>query len=202
MKQRHRSSPIPFIALAAVLVLAALDVQAIPCSAGSVTPPSPSAPCQDGLDNNDFVSNPLTVNTENFFGFNDWVYLEKQNADGGSLETMVDVGWTVMPTTSWPSDTGTWSFNASVWDTYEDVMIVLKSGNNNGTFFSGYLLDNVAMDIAGFWDTGDKDISHLSIYARGDAPPMGGDVPEPATVALIAAGLLLGARRRHLRHLI
>lgn len=183
---------------AVVLALAAVGAQAIPCSAGSVTPPSPSAPCQDGIDNNDFVSNPLTVNTENFFGFNDWVYLEKQNADGGALETNIDVGWTVMPTGgNWPSDTGSWSFNASTWDTYEDVMIVLKSGNNNGTFFSGYLLDNVAMDIAGFWDTGDKDISHLSIYARGDGDgPSGGTVPEPATLGLIATGLLLGARRK------
>ena len=195
MNIRRIPNLIPLLALAVSLVLVTVDAQAIPCAAGSVTPPSPSAPCQDGLNNNDFVSDPLTVNTENFFGFNDWIYLEKQNADGGSLETNIDVGWTVMPTPSWPSDTGTWEFDAAVWDTYEDVMIVLKSGNNNGTFFSGYLLDNVAMDIAGFWDTGDKDISHLSIYARGDAPS-GGTIPEPATTALIAAGLLLAARRR------
>jgi hypothetical protein len=199
MNIRRQRNLTPLLALVALLAAAAFDAQAIPCSAGSVTPPAPSATCQDGLDNNDFVSNPLTVNTENFFGFNDWVYLQKQNADGGALETMVDVGWTVMPTGSWPSDTGTWEFNASVWDTYEDVMIVLKSGNNSGTFFSGYLLDNVAMDIAGFWDTGDKDISHLSIYARGDDGPSGGTVPEPATTALIASGLLLGARRRRKR---
>lgn len=196
MKIQRNSNLIPLFAISALLAATAFDVQAIPCSAGSVTPPNPSAQCQDGLDNNDFVSNPLTVNTENFFTFNDWVYLEKQNADGGPLETMVDVGWTVMPTPTWPSDTGTWAFDASVWDTYEDVMIVLKSGNNSGTFFSGYLLDNVAMDIAGFWDTGDKDISHLSIYARGDSDgPSGGTIPEPATTALIAAGLLLAARR-------
>lgn len=195
MNIRRIPNLIPLFALAVSLVLVTVDAQAIPCAAGSVTPPSPSAPCQDGLNNNDFVSDPLTVNTENFFGFNDWIYLEKQNADGGTLETNVDVGWTVMPTTSWPSKTGTWEFDAAVWDTYEDVMIVLKSGNSSGTFFSGYLLDNVAMDIAGFWDTGAKDISHLSIYARGDTPS-GGTIPEPATTALIAAGLLLAARQR------
>lgn len=156
---------------------------AVPCSLGSV---SGSVKCQDGLANNDQF-NPLTVNTEKFFGYDDWIWLEKD--DEGTKETNFNAEWTVTPDGGWASDTGEWSFSSLVWTTFEDVMIVVKNGNNTDndieTYFSGYLLDNVLQPTSGTWDTGDKDLSHLTLYARGETP-----IPEPGTLLLLGTGLM------------
>jgi hypothetical protein len=161
---------------------------AVPCSQGGVYG---MINCQDGMDNNDKVSMPLTVNTENFFGFDDWQYLQKYDIDDG-LETILDYGWTVTGS----GQTGIWTFDSSVWADFSDVMIVVKNGRNSPTnvYFSGYLLGlvNDIMPVTGSWDTGDKDLSHLTLYARatgnGDngTPP----VPEPGTILLLGTGLV------------
>lgn len=174
---------------ALMLMVASLGVAwAIPCGAGDV---SGATACQNGIGNNDFLSDPLAVNAQSFFGFTDWAYLQKQNTPG-SLETNINYGLTVSPLTG--TQTGTWSFNPALWDGYTDVMILLKSGKNkvNGVdyFFSGYLLDKVLMPTSGTWDTGDKDLSHLTLYARllkPDNPPP--PVPEPGTLLLLGSGL-------------
>ena len=161
---------------AGFVLLISNTAAAIPCGLGGV---SGSIACQDGIANNDFVSDPLAVNTENFFGFNDWVYLQKQDLPS-PLETNIDVGLVVTPTTA--SDTGEWSFSSIVWDIYEDAMIVLKAG----PAFSGYRLDFNTEPTSGTWDTGGRDLSHLTLYARGDSH----SVPEPATFFLFGAGLV------------
>ncbi|MCP4627669.1 MAG: PEP-CTERM sorting domain-containing protein [bacterium] len=156
-------------------------VFAVPCTIGSV---SGSVGCQDGTANNDKLS-PLQVNLENFFGNADWIFLQKQDI-GGSLETDINVNWTVTPPT--PSPTGEWSFSPGLWSNYEDAMIVVKAGPQ----FSGYLLDNTLKPTSGDWDTGDKDLSHLTLYARGQGPPIQGPpIPEPTTILLTGLGILL-----------
>jgi len=167
---------------------------ALPCSQGSV---SGSVDCQDGAigSNNDFPA-PDTVNTESFFGHDDWEYLSKFNVEEG-LDVEIDVDWIVTPESgSWADNKGFWSFNADVWSNYADVMIVVKNGNNDpGIYFSGYLLDNTptSMPTSGSWETGDKDLSHLTLYGRGSTP-----VPEPTTMLLFGTGLagLVGSRMR------
>ena len=171
----------------AAVVVAALALglngaaYAIPCGVGGVTG---SVDCQDGIDNNDKVSDPLTVNTELFFGFPDWMYLSKQETPG-ALEEPADIDLVVGPLPLGDDmDTGTWAFNPDVWNTYSDIMIVLKSGkhktDDGDIFFSGYLLGNLAS--SGDWDTGGKGLSHLSVYGRS--------VPEPATLLLLGTGLV------------
>jgi hypothetical protein len=152
---------------------------AVPCTQGYVTG---STSCQDGLDNNDNLNPTLTVNDEGFFGFNDWVYLQKD--EEGTVSTDIDFGLTVTPANSWPDNMGSWEFLTNLWNVYSDAMIVIKNGNNNGTFFSGYLIANNIS--SGTWDTGDKDISHLSLYARGSAT----SVPEPEAITLLIVGLI------------
>jgi len=160
---------------------------AIPCVSGGVTG---SIDCQDAVEGNDFPA-PDTVNDEEFFGFTDWEYLAKQNI-GGAFEGSTDYDWDVTPTTA--SQTGEWSFNSSVWGSFEDVMIVVKAGNA----FSGYLLDNTTWPVSGDWDTGDKDLSHLTLYARGEGSGPPAPVPEPTTMLLFGTGLLglVGVVRR------
>jgi len=167
---------------------------ALPCSQGSV---SGSTLCQDGTTNNDFINPPpMSVNDQNFFGNNDWVFLAKQNTPG-AFEGSTNHGWTVTPLTG--TQSGNWSFNSSVWANYGDVMIVVKSGNDDGVFFSGYLLDSSLKPMSGTWDTGDKDLSHLTLYARGEGSQH--PVPEPATMLLFGAGLagLAGIARRKIQ---
>lgn len=163
---------------------------AIPCDIGGVgaTGSTASFMCQDAT-GNDFPA-PETVNSLDFFGTEDWSYIDKYNV-GEGYENGQAYSWTVMGDDGFPSDTGTWSFDMSLWTDFAEAMIVVKTASR----FSGYLLSD-SHPTSGWWDTGDKDLSHLTLYARGTAP-----VPEPATMLLFGTGLigLVGARIRRKR---
>ena len=197
MLRNHVINKMFFVTFALMLASSFSTVHAIPCGSGGV---SGAIACQNGIGKNDFL-HPLAVNEQSFFGFDDWLLAEKQNTPG-ALESEFDAGWTVGPLGGSP--TGTWAFDTWLWSAYDDIMIVLKGGktNNNGQDirFSGYLLDQLNQPTNGTWDTGGKNVSHLSLYVRGGStPPSGGTIPEPASLALVTAGLIGLARRRGLR---
>jgi hypothetical protein len=169
---------------AAVLALGALlfsgEAKAIPCSAGSLTP---STACQNGAngDNNDSAAD-LNAGS-GFFNLTGWVFLEKNNTPGATDPGAFNLGLVVTPDAN--VDDGTWSFTNSPWGTYGDIAIVLKDGNQNGIFYSAYLL--VDFSTSGTWDTGGPGLSHMSVYGRGTPTTQ---VPEPVSLALLGSGLL------------
>ena len=180
--------------------------QAIPC----VNPPelgvSDSVACVNGPGDgsNDFPA-PETVNDLALHGYDDWVYLQKKEFDPDQLLTNVDVDFMAATDNGGADDSGTWSFAQAVWELYQDVMIVLKTGKNGDPpediRYAAYLLDNTVQPTSGTWYTGDgingsgKQISHITLYARGT--PGDTDMPEPSTallVLLVLGGLTLRNR--------
>jgi hypothetical protein len=164
-----------------------------PCSVGMVKAEGSNAQqCQNGNGNNDFLNDGLAVNTQDFFGHDDWIFLERKNG----TEENVDIGLAI---TGSGAISGTWSTTAAALEDYDDFMIVLKAG----TQWAGFLFDDSSAD-DGTWGYGTTPaLSHISVYARGtNSQPVSNQIvaqiPEPTALALIGAGLLAlaGFRRR------
>jgi hypothetical protein len=167
-----------------------------PTAANAVTAAGGPVPCEvSTVATQDFLnSSPMTVNGDGgFFDQTDWSFIGKDDSPGkksGSFDVTDYAGY----------------------ETYGAWMLIFKSGN--GTFLTGYLLDETQW--TGTWTTPIattnpagkitlRDVSHITYYARGTAPvepipdPVT-DVPAPASLALLGAGLIgMAAVRRRRR---
>ncbi len=167
------------------VLLLSTNAVAIPisCDTSIANNVTSSNTCQLGSTNNDFL-NPLQVNVDEMFGFDDWQFGQK--AFDGDMD--IDFGLSILGGTI----SGSWSIN-DVWGSYSDVMIVLKggAGNNTVTSYVGYLLTQESISgtyltpFANANNGNPKNISHMSIYARGPAVL----VSEPAILVLLFAGM-------------
>lgn len=144
--------------------------------------------------NQDFLNtNPMTVNGEAFFNNTDWVFGGKIGENTGYIGTG-------------SGQSGIWGISSAILSSWDDVMLIFKSGQ--GTTLVGYLLTDGV--ISGTWTSpfeeppfnfpgnGPKDVSHISVYYRGqNTPPI--DVPEPSLMlglAFAGAGLVASRRRK------
>src|SRR5690606_33294462 len=153
--------------LVASLALLASAVNAAPVTCPTsptnyVSLVSGASECQyDTSVGQDFNHDPLTVNTQAFFGADDWTVIQHgQNQSGTS---------------------GSWSMDADIWSSYSEIMLVFKAGSlASGSFLVAFLLEEGAT--SGTWDSpfrsplftfrGPKDkivdLSHISYYGRGE----------------------------------
>lgn len=133
-----------------------------------------SMDCTDGITQN--ASEDVLNAGTGFFNIDTWVLLDK-------TDDFVNGG--IGLTGGTPGDlSGDFSFNASVWDSYQDVIIVLKDGGSitdPDTKWSAYLLMDAVSSGSWIYD-GTKELSYLAVYAN--------PVPVPAAVWLFASGLL------------
>lgn len=194
MQLKRRSALLVGALLLGVLFVFAGGAKAVPCGWGGVTP---SGICADGPlgDANDSVDD---INTLAFGGFPDWFEVTKTLDDDGADAAI----WTG----DFTGTTGDFTLYDGIWSDYETLAVVLKGGGstaNKDIKWSVYMLVNPELTYDWNYDGGEKDISHLTLYARDgegdgeeDTP-----VPEPATMILFGTGLLgfAGAFRKHLR---
>ena len=164
--------------------------------------------------------NPMFDSVFNFTTTGDWVFDSKwEYADENSNPPAVPPEWQLEGPSSFGLTitgdslgasagvsqlSGTWSIAGyEIGTDLIDVALVFKSGN--GTFLTGYLLDDANDVLSGTWSSpfpgrngNFKGVSHVSAYYRvteeGNPPAV---VPAPGTLLLLGPSLLaLGIRRR------
>lgn len=194
-----------FLFLLVILAIGIAPAYAVPvCQTDDV---SNATACWDGVENESNDSEAL-LNERSYFGSNDWEFISKFEVPDAGYDPVIegdDIGLSVLTDDPWHS--GSYSFDSSVWDRYEEIVIVLKDGGIEVTleygtitnYWSAYLLEYGTS--SGDWtypvyaNDIDKDLSHLSVYGRGTTP-----VPEPANMLVLGISLvgLAGASRKKL----
>jgi hypothetical protein len=128
-----------------------------------------------------------------------WATIDKTDGAGGTMNGALTVS-------NLDASSGQFWIDAAVWDTYLEVLFVMKSGV--GQYDPDWAVFSLAKDtVYGLWSIVTKynnanGLSHVNLYYRGrvpEDPPT--PVAEPATLALFATallGLAIVRRRRRL----
>ncbi len=186
----------------AAITISSSAIHAAPCSAYVANSVTNTAGCELGSISQDFLLDPLQVNVDAIFGYNDWNFIARDNApEGGGFgtsesgDTGVNTDLTLVGGTT---GAGTWAIAEALFETYGNLLLVFKGGNGqviepgeyvsyllDGSFFSGNYIRSPFINSNNSNQTG---ISHISLYGQGE-PDDGDDGPSP--VPLPAGGVLL-----------
>jgi hypothetical protein len=143
--------------------------------------------CQISDSKNQDDEKAVTVNADKFFGFDNWVFT-------GKTEYKDNEG-----------QSGTWNISNLFPNSWDDIMLVFKSGNN--TTLVGYLLQDGVT--SGTWASpfeksifnvpNTRDVSHISVYYRVGQPTPPQSVPEPGSLVALSliGGAMVLSRRHH-----
>ncbi len=123
---------------------------------------------------------------EDAYEANGWLTIDKTDGNGGALNGALTV-------TGIDSSSGKFWIDGEVWQRYLEVIFVMKSGT--GQYNPDWAVFSLAKDtVYGLWSiktpgNNANGLSHVNLYYRGKViPPT--QVTEPATLALLATGLL------------
>jgi hypothetical protein len=177
-----------------MLIPLSANASLVTCSTDVADDVTGTSACQISSESQDFLQEPFTVNNEGFFGISDWMFAGRENLGEGYDSGDVDIGFGITGTML----EGMWSISSSAWDSWDNIMLVFKSGNERSdTTLVGYLLDGESTD--GVWESPyhlpdfdlnegqTKEVSHISAYVSGTEHR----IPEPASAALLGLGLML-----------
>ena len=128
-----------------------------------------------------------------------WTFIDKDSGDAEDPQAFAIAGAGLTQ--------GTFTVDPQIWALYSDIAIAFKTGNNKNPSWAAFALPLGAL--AGAWDIGSNGLSHANLYGigiiGGDGDlifPTGEDgkpvvtpidvlnTPEPASLALLGAGLL------------
>jgi len=198
----------------AVITISTSITQAATCNNYVKDAVTNHAGCELGSVSQDFLNlDPfMQVNDDSIGGFSDWDFIARDNAPTGggfgtseSGDTGVNTDLTLVGGTT---GSGTWAVAASLFNTYDNLLLVFKGGAGqviepdkyvtyllDGSFFNGDYLYSPFINTNNNNQTG---ISHVSLYGQGDPNNQGPPpVPLPAGGVLLLTGLIgLGAATR------
>jgi hypothetical protein len=152
--------------------------------------------CFLGSVNNDFLNPPPPqVNKDDAFGFDDWVFLGKDDGPTGAVTGVLGLDLTGTPNVL---QSGTWQIVSNAFSLFEDIMLVFKGGGGNidPDVYVAYLLNATSGTYTSPFENANNgnvaDISHVTIYGRNPSP-----IPVPAAgmLLLTALGGLAAFRR-------
>jgi hypothetical protein len=175
--------------LAVVFLVYGLPAHAIPCEPRLLGQGlEGSVGCLNGAPGDNVLGQgddkAYDLNAGNYFGFNDWSFLQLQGAP--SNETVVDVGLSVGFTNPINPVMGSWSIFESTWDNFDDLVVILKSDTTGEDmiYWSSYLLGVDLIEVGSWFSR--RPLSSFSVFGR-----VALSIPEPRTWSMVAAGLVV-----------